>query len=149
MALFNKRTNYREKYPDLSDEIIDILMKSDRKMEYQQYDLKVGRYQIDNTTQIVTYIASKEDSYERLSYENSKFAAEDESVEDTAIKVVMLEKMLACLKLLTVEEQSLITELFFRGNSERRLSAETGIHHMTIHDRKKKILGKMKKLMEM
>ncbi|AGL02848.1 sigma-70 family RNA polymerase sigma factor [Desulfoscipio gibsoniae] len=148
MAVFRKRTNYREKYPDLSDDIIDVLMKSDRKMEYQQYDLKVGRYRIDSTTQIVTYIASKEDSYDRLSEENRQFAAEDESVEDAAIKAVMLEKMLACLKLLSPEEQTLITELFFKGKSERKLSAETGIHYMTIHDRKIKILGKIKKLME-
>lgn len=100
MAVFRKRTNYREKYPDLSDDIIDVLMKSDRKMEYQQYDLKVGRYRIDSTTQIVTYIASKEDSYDRLSEENRQFAAEDESVEDAAIKAVMLEKCwraLSCL----------------------------------------------------
>lgn len=34
MAKFEKRTNYRKKYPDLNDEIIEVLEKSDRKMEY-------------------------------------------------------------------------------------------------------------------
>lgn len=43
MAKFERKTNYREKYPCLSDEIIEVLVKSDRKMEYQQYDLKVER----------------------------------------------------------------------------------------------------------
>jgi len=47
MAKFEKRTNYREKYPDLSDEMIEVMQQSDRKMEYQQYDLKADRYRID------------------------------------------------------------------------------------------------------
>jgi len=43
MAKYQKRTNYREKYPNLCNEIIEVLEKSDRKMEYQQYDIKVER----------------------------------------------------------------------------------------------------------
>ena len=148
MAKFRNRTNYREKYPDLSDEMIEVLEKSDRKMEYQQYDLKVEQCQIDDTKRTVTYIPSREDSYERLLEENRQFAAERESVEDAAVKAVMIEKMLNSLKLLTQEEQDLIEELFFTGKSERQVSAETGIPYMTIHDRKVKILGKLKKLLE-
>ena len=148
MAKFEKRTDYREKYPDLSDEIIDVLQKSDRKMEYQQYDLKVERYKVDYNKKTVTYIPSREDSYDRLLDEDKQFQLESESVEDIAVNAVMTEKMMACFKLLSPEEQAMITELFFRGRSERQLSTETGIHYMTIHDRKVKILGKLKKLME-
>lgn len=148
MARFRKRTNYREKYHDLSDEMIEVLEKSDRKMEYQQYDLKVEKCRIDGTRRIVTYVPSREDSYERLLEENRQFASEIESVEDAAVKAVMIEKMLSCLTLLTSEEQDLIEKLFFNGKSERQVSAETGIPYMTIHDRKVKILGKLKKLLE-
>lgn len=148
MAIFRKRTNYREKYLDLSDEMIEVLEKSDRKMEYQQYDLKVEQCQIDGIRRTVTYIPSREDSYERLLEENQQFAAASESVEDAAVKAVMIEKMLDNLKLLAPEEQDLIGELFFKGKSERKVSAETGIPYMTIHDRKVKILGKLKKLLE-
>lgn len=148
MAKFKKRIDYREKYPDLSNEMMEVLEKSDRKMEYQQYDLKVERCQIDGTNQSVTYIPSREDSYERLLEENRQFAAEIESVEDAAVKAVMIEKMLNGLKLLTLEEQDLIKELFFRGKSERQLSEETGIHYMTIHNRKIRILAQLKKLLE-
>ena len=148
MAKYQKRTNYREKYPDLSNEIIEVFEKSDRKMEYQQYDLKVERCQINYEKKSVTYTPSREDSYDRLLEENRQFAIESESVEDSAIKAVMVEKMPNCLKLLTKEEQKLIIKLFFKGMSERQLSAETGIHSMTIHNRKIKILGKLKKLME-
>lgn len=148
MAKSEKRINYRKKYPGLNDEIIEVLEKSDRKMEYQQYDLKVERYQIDCTKQTLTYIPSREDSYERLLEENRQFAAEGESVEDTAVKAVLIEKMLNYLKSLTPQEQELITNLFFRDKSEHQLAAETGIPRMTIHDRKVKILSKLKKLME-
>lgn len=148
MAKFERKTNYQKKYPDLSGEIIEVLEKSDRKMEYQQYDLKIERYRIDYAKGTVTYLPSREDSYERLLEENRQFAADAEGVEDAAVKAVMIEQMLDCLKLLTTEQQELITELFFRDKSERQLSAETGIPYMTIHDRKVKILGKLKKLME-
>lgn len=148
MAKFERKTNYREKYPGLSDEIIETLEKSDRKMEYQQYDLKVERYRIDLNKGTVTYIHSREDSFDRLLEENRQFASDAESVEDAAVKAVMIEKMLNCLKLLDPEEQELITELFFKDKSEHQLSAETGIPRMTLHDRKARILGKLKKFME-
>lgn len=148
MSIIRRKTKYREIYPDLSDEIVEVLEKSDRKMEYQQYDLKTEHYRIDCASHTVTYLPSREDSYDRLQEGNRQFLSEIESVEDSAIKTVMIEKMLTCLKLLTTEEQRLITGLFFRGKSERQMSAETGIPYMTIHDRKIKILGKLKKLME-
>lgn len=146
MATYNKKINYRKKYPDLKEEIIEVLEKSDRKMEYQQYDLKMERQQIDYANGIITYIYSKEDSYDRLLEENKQFAAEVVSVEDMAVKTVLIEKMLDCLKLLTPEEHDLITELFLRDKSEHQLARQTGIPQMTIHDRKVRILNKLKKL---
>lgn len=62
------------------------------------------------------------------------------------MKTVMLEKMQACLEILAPEEQELIAELYFKEKSERQVSREKGIPYMTIHDRKVKILGKLKKL---
>lgn len=148
MAKFKGKTNYREKYPGLCDVITKVLEKSDRKMEYQQYDLKVEHYWIDYTKQTVTYLPGREDSYDRLLEENRQFPIDAEDVEDTAVKTVMIEKMLTCLKLLTLEEQELIMKLFFKDKSEHQLSRETGIPRMTLHDRKVRILGKLKKLME-
>jgi DNA-directed RNA polymerase specialized sigma24 family protein len=148
MAKYRKKENYREKYPNVSQEIIEVLEKSDRQMEYLQYDIKAERCRIDSASGTVTYLPSREDSYERLLEENRQFAAVGESVDDAAIKTVMIEKMLTCLKQLSTEEQKLIAALFFKGKSERQLSAETGIHFMTIHDRKIKILRKLKNLME-
>jgi DNA-directed RNA polymerase specialized sigma24 family protein len=148
MAKYERKTNYRKQYPGLSDELIEELEKSDRKMEYLQYDLKVEHYRIDYAKKTVPSLPSREDSYERLLEENRQFAAETESVEDAAIKAAMIEKMLSSLKLLTLEEQELITRLYFKGISEHQLSRETGIPRMTLHDRKVKILDKLKKLLD-
>ena len=117
-------------------------------MEYQQYDLKVERYQIDYTRLSATWIPSREDSYERLTDENRQFASEEESVEDAAIKAVLIEKMLSSLKLLTPEEQELITELFFNGKSEEAYAKQIGISQKGVNKRKHKILDKIKKIMK-
>lgn len=148
MTNYRKKINYRKLYPDASNEIIAVLEKSDRKMEYQQYDLKVERSRKDPSTGILRYIPSREDSYERLLEESRQFEAGGETVEDAAVKAVLIEKMLSCLKSLSPQEQELITELFFKGKTERQVSKMTGIAQRTIHDRKTRILGKLKKLME-
>lgn len=147
MAKFEKRTNYREKYPDLSNEIIEVMQQSDRKMEYQQYDLKADRYRIDYTKRTVTYIPSREDSYDRLLDEDRQFSVEAETVEDAAVKAVMIERMLECLKLLSPEEQELITWLFFKSKSEQEYADQIGISKMGVNKRKHKILDKLKKMM--
>jgi RNA polymerase sigma factor (sigma-70 family) len=148
MAHIEKKPDYRKKYPELSDEIIKVLEQSDRKMEYQQYDLKTERFRVHYATQTVICIPSREDSYDRLLEEDRQFAADGESVEDTAVKTVMIEKMLECLTLLTPTERELVTALFFEGKSERQLAKQSGVPQRTINDRKKKILGELKKLLE-
>ena len=142
------KINYRKRYPEASDVVIEVLEKSDRKMEYQQYDLKAERCHIDSLNRTVAYVPSREDSYERLIEGNRQFAADQESVEDAAVNALLIEKMLSSLKLLTPQEQELITELFFVGKSEHQLAAETGIPRMTIHNRKRRILAHLKKLIE-
>lgn len=148
MAKRIRRINYREKYPEASDAVIEVLEKSDRKMEYQQYDLKVEHYHIDCVSCAINLIPSREDSFERLKDSNHQFAADEISVEDAAVQAVLIEKMLSCLEMLTPQEQELINELFFKGKSEHQISGETDIAQRTIHDRKVRIICKLKKLME-
>lgn len=71
-----------------------------------------------------------------------------DSMEDMIITEMLLVKLRQCLKMLDESEKTLIVELYLQGKSERRLSKETGIPSMTIHDHKTKILKKLKKLME-
>lgn len=75
-------------------------------------------------------------------------ASAQESIEDRIIMKEMSAKMLRCLTLIDENERMLINELFFKGKSERQLSAETGIPQKTINDRKRKALRKLKKIIE-
>lgn len=70
------------------------------------------------------------------------------SVEDAAIALVMHQQLHQALQLLSESEQELIHALYFQELSERKLSQRTGIHYMTIHSRKVKILKKLRKLLE-
>ncbi|WP_313560045.1 RNA polymerase sigma factor [Ruminiclostridium cellobioparum] len=69
-------------------------------------------------------------------------------VEDVVTDKLLAEKLHQCLAQLTQEEQKLIFTLFFQNKSEHQLAAETGIPRMTIHNRKRRILSRLKKLME-
>ena len=60
----------------------------------------------------------------------------------------MLQRLRNAMGKLEHDEASLIHALFYEGLSERQLSKRTGIPQRTIHDRKRRILVKLHKLME-
>ncbi|MEG1926675.1 MAG: sigma-70 family RNA polymerase sigma factor [Ruthenibacterium sp.] len=147
MAKFLRIPNYREMYPDASDEVIKCLRKSHRKMEYAEYDLKAERIRVDAKKQKVIFIPSREDSLERLMDEDKQFQDTAESPEDMAIKAVMIAKMMECVALLSDAERELITELFFNEKSQRNLCEKYRISQPAIKKRQDKILAKLKKMM--
>lgn len=67
---------------------------------------------------------------------------------DRLIQQEQLEALWIALQSLPEDERSLIDELFFNDKSERMLAAELGIATMTLHDRKHRILRKLKKILE-
>ena len=75
-------------------------------------------------------------------------ATAEDSMEDVIILNELITKMLRCVQTLDGPDRTLIVELYLRGKSERQLSKETGVPRMTIHDRRDKILKKLKKMME-
>lgn len=71
-----------------------------------------------------------------------------QEIDEAVIHKIMLDKLHDSLVLLSDDEQKLINALFYRNLSEREWSAETGIPQKTINDRKRRILIKLKKLLE-
>lgn len=69
-------------------------------------------------------------------------------IEEQVAYKLLMDKLHNCLSLLTKEEQELIYALFFGEKTEREWSAETGIPQKTINNRKRKILLKLKALLE-
>ena len=95
-----------------------------------------------------SYVPSKEDSLERLVYSaKCQFADDAEGVEDAVIRIDDLCRLRAALDQLSEEERFLIYALFFDERSERELEEMMGVHRMTLHNRKIRILQKLKKML--
>jgi DNA-directed RNA polymerase specialized sigma24 family protein len=73
---------------------------------------------------------------------------ECDSVEETVIRKVMIEHLCRGLEQLTTDDMFLINAIFFEGKSEREISKSEGIPLMTINNRKRRILSKLKKVIE-
>ena len=78
---------------------------------------------------------------------NEQFADEDETVEETVIHKLMIEKLRFVLDKLSPDEYALIYALYYKGISERQWSSETGIPQKTIKYRRRRILNKLKKFL--
>lgn len=152
MASYDRyRPNYKKLYPGIEKipEILSALQKSDRKIKYMEVDLKVERFIQNQDTNAVVFLPSREDSYDRLcDQELAQFPTDETGPEEAVIHAEDIQKLRAALQQLEPDEAELIHALFFLGLSERQFAKRTGIPAMTIHDRKKRILGKLYKIIE-
>lgn len=69
-------------------------------------------------------------------------------VEDQAIKQLMSERLHDCLSLLSADEQNIIFRRYWDGKSQGELARELGTSQQVISYREKRILSKLKKLLE-
>jgi RNA polymerase sigma factor (sigma-70 family) len=70
-----------------------------------------------------------------------------ESVEDSVVNAIMLDKLRKCLPRLSDDETEMITALFYLGVSETSYAKEKGLSQQLVSYRKKKTLKKLKKMM--
>ncbi len=148
MAKPYKIPDFRKMYPEASEEVIAVLRTSERKMQYQEYDLKRERSIVDPATGEQITIPSKEDSYERLQEMAIQFPEEDDSVEDQILQKIEFERLHKAILELSKEEQWLIHKLYFEEQTEREVAKQMSIYHNAVHKQKKRILEKLKKLLE-
>ena len=125
---------------DVSDEIFEILKKSDRRIKYVEYDLKETRYIINQEKATLKEIPSREDSLDRLMSLGFDFADHTTDFREAVIKKIMLEQ---AVEKLSDEERYLITQLFYFERTERDLACELKIPQRTLHDKKRRILCKL------
>ena len=70
------------------------------------------------------------------------------SIEDMVETVLMIEKLRECIKKLSDAERDLIMKIYFQGKTQAQIARETGIKQQTYSYREKRILEKLKKLLE-
>lgn len=148
MAKPGRLPDFRKMYPEASDEVIEVLKETERRMQYQEYDLKAEQTIINQEAQQIRILPSREDSYERLLEEHSLPADEQADVETIVFSRMMRQQLHEALRNLQEEEQYLIVQLFFVDRSERELAAELGISQKAVNKRRHKILAKLRKILE-
>lgn len=137
------------RYVEVTDEVYMAYTQSDRKMRYFENDLKTERFVLGKEGQVVKVIPSREDSLDRLMDENAQqFPGDEESVENTVLHKLEVDKLHTALAMLTPEEQALIQALFFEERSESEMAVELGISQPAVYKRKVKILKKLKLFLE-
>ncbi|MCX4298128.1 MAG: sigma-70 family RNA polymerase sigma factor [Lachnospiraceae bacterium] len=132
----------------VTEEVYREYYRAEDKERYFMGKLKKGHTMIHPVTKQEQYIPSREQSYEHLLEQDWQFPALGVSVEDTVVKASMLEKLQAVLQELSGEEMALVEELFYLEKTEREAAEKFSVSQNTIHYRKKRILDKLKKLME-
>lgn len=130
---------------EVSDEVYKILRKWDRRIKYVEHDLKETRYIIDQKKETVKEIPSREDSLDRLTDLGFDFENKTADFRKSVTDKIMLEQ---ALEKLSDEERYLITQLFYFEKPVQELAAEQNVTCQTINYRKRKILTKLRELIE-
>lgn len=144
MKAGKKRIWVRGQNVEVTDEVYMAYTQGDRKMRYFENDLKTERFVLGKEGQVVRVIPSREDSLDRLMDENAQQFPHEESVENTVLHKLEVDKLHTALAMLTPEEQALIQALFFEEKTERQYAEELGVYRNAIHVRKTRILKKLK-----
>ena len=146
MAKPGRLPDFRKMYPEASEEVIEVLKETERKMQYQEYDLKEEQTIVDAKNHRVTVLSSREDSYERLVDMSIQFA--EESTEEQVFQRMELEQLHRALSSLSDEERYLIQKIFFNERTERDLAEELGCSQNAVNKRKQRILDKLRRFLQ-
>ena len=148
MAKPYKIPDFKKLYPETKDEIIAVLKITERKMQYQEYDLKAEQIVIDEEKQTVTVIPSREDSYERLKEAAVQFMAQVPGPEELVIQRLEAEQLHRAISCLPDDDQYLIRQLYFEERTERWLAAQLGCSQNAVNKRRQYILRKLRRILE-
>lgn len=147
MAKQYRIPDFKKMYPEASEEVIAVLRTTERKMQYQEYDLKVQRSIFNKQNNTMEVIPSREDSYERLQEQEVQFAETGLGTEELVILNLQFEQLHKAISMLSEDEKYLIEQLFFKERTERDLAEEYQLSQNAINKRRKKVLYKLKKIL--
>ena len=140
---------------EVSEEVYTAYAQGGYKMENMEFGTKSDRILQDADGRAVrdehgnpVVLPEREISLDKLIGEDWDFSSSELSAEDTVLARIETEALYRYLNMLDANERDLIDALFFEGMTEREYSAQSGIPQKTINDRKRRILEKLKKLMQ-
>lgn len=150
------RTDYEKLCPgvEINPEVLLLLKKSDRRMEYFERDLKRGRYVRDKKGKAVRDkngqlidLPEREVSMEKLIGESWEFFSDDLTPEENVINTENADifELHRCMTLLTEEECDLITALYFHKMTIRGYADSKGMSKSRVDRLHQKILVLLRK----
>lgn len=129
---------------EVTDAFYKEYYKMDRRRRYLEDDIKAGLINVDMEKEEVTFVPSKEDSYNRLLDAGEQFQA-NQVVEDIVCDKAALLVLQESLKELDAEEKQIITGLYYEDLTTRETGGRINKSHVTVGKKHKKILEKLKK----
>lgn len=146
------RLNYQALYPEIEIgiDVLRVLRKTDRKMEYWEREVKRNQFRKRKTPQGFRYVIfpAREDSYDSLLEHGKVFGTREPSAEDQYMQQLECELLHICLSQLSREDKVLIEQLYFHGCTERAYAQAIGMTHQAVHKRKRKVLLKLRQMMK-
>ena len=149
MAKPYKIPDFKKLYPETKDEIIAVLKISERKMQYQEYDLKNEQIVIDMEKQTVTVIPSK-GRFLRAD-ERSRCTVQGRRTPDTEEQAILrmeIKQLYRAILCLSEDDRYLIVQLYFEERTERCLAKELGCSQNAVNKRRQNILKRLRHLIE-
>lgn len=129
---------------EVTEELYEEYYNMDRRRRYLENDVKEGCIDIDMEKEEVIFVASKEDSYNRLMDTGEQFQAE-QMVEDIVCHKAILLMLQEALKELDEEEKEIIICLYYENFTTRETGGRINKAHVTVVNSHKNILEKLKK----
>ena len=130
------------------EEIYKEYYKMARRERYMENDIKVGRIDVNKESGVTTFIASKEDSIDRLMEQGADFA-DGKSIEDIVCDKVMLLILQEAMVELSRDEQDFIKNVYYKKLTVREIAKNENVSHVAIVKRHKKVINKLRRLLNL
>ena len=127
------------------DEIIIEANEVEYKKWLKEYKRSLYLYETRKNVEVISVNVFADEDDADL-YE--KTASDEESIEDVVEKSILIGKLHEAIEQLTDEEKEIIRLYYFADDAtERSVATKMGMHYMTLHNKKTKILEKLKKIL--
>lgn len=143
--------DYGRLYPEIQarPDVLSVLKKSDRKMEYMEVDIKQERFSYDPESKVADLLPSREDSYDRLmEEEHRQFPMEQPTPESLLLLEAEYNKLYRAIAQLEKDEQCLIILRYWHDWTQLQVADKLGISQQAVSYREIRILHKLKKFLE-
>jgi len=141
--------DYGKLYPgvEIPKEVLKALKKSDRKMEYMEWELKHSRVRKNKAGEVISVTPPREDSLERIDAAGNRLCVTP-TLEEEFFKAEEERELHRCLALLSEDERALIHALFADRLTEREYARLLGKTQQCVNKRRQAVLKKLRRLMK-